>query len=263
MGWGIRAILAVAHATSALPAAVTPVAAMPGWGLAALALGMAWLGLERGRGRWIGLVGIAAGLAAPALVRPADVLVAGNGTMVALRSPAGVFVLRGRGGSRFAEEQWATYFGARGAIRLGLDGEVAGGTIRCGANWCVLRGARGRVVVTAGAVPAGVGCVAAVVVAPVALGARGQSALGARGQSVLGARGPVARPASVATRCPPPLRIGRRWQRRQGVTALWLARGAVRVATDRSMRGRRPWVARQARPWKQRSFGLPFATAGP
>ena len=195
----------------------------------------------------MGLAGIVVGLAAPALVRPADVLVAGNGTMVALRSAAGVFVLRGRGGSRFGEEQWATYFGVRGVIRLGLDGEVAGGAIRCGGYWCVRRGAGGRVVVTAGAVPAGVGCVAAVVVAPVALGARG----------------PVARAAPVATGCPAPLRIGRRWQRRQGVTALWLERGAVRVATDRSMRGRRPWVARQARPWKQRSFGLPFATAGP
>ncbi len=255
MGWGIRAILAVARATAELPGAVIPVAAMPGWGLAALALGMAWLGLERGRGRWFGLVGIVAGLAAPMLARPADVLVAGNGAMVALRTPAGVFVLRGRGGSRFAAAQWASYFGARGVIRLGLDRTVAGGAIRCGADWCVLRGARGRMVVTAGSVPAGVGCVAAVIVAPVALGARGLSALGARA--------PAARTASVATGCPAPMWIDRAWQRRQGVTALWLEGGAVRVATDRSLRGRRPWVARQARPWKRRSFGLPFATAGP
>ena len=271
MGWGIRAILAVGRATSALPGAVTLVAALPGWSLAALALGMAWLGLERGRGRWFGLVGIVAGLAAPALTRPADVLVAGNGAMVALRSPAGVFVLRGRGGSRFATAQWATYFGARAVIRLGLDDVAAGGAIRCGANWCVLRGARGRVLVTAGAVPDWVGCVAAVVVAPVALGARAKVALGARAKVALGARGgfargargAVARGTPVPTGCAAPLRIDRRWLRRQGVTALWLNGDAVRVATERSMRGRRPWVARQSRRWKRRSFGLPFAAAGP
>ncbi len=106
MGWGIRAILWVARTTTALPHAVIAVGPMPGWGLAVLALGMAWLGLWRGRWRLAGVFAIAVGVVSPALIRPADVLVADDGAMVAVRTADGVFVARGRGSSRFALDEW-------------------------------------------------------------------------------------------------------------------------------------------------------------
>ena len=49
MGWGVEAILWVARTTAALPAATLPVPHAPAWGLALVGLGMAWLGLWRGR----------------------------------------------------------------------------------------------------------------------------------------------------------------------------------------------------------------------
>ena len=106
MGWGIRAILFVARTTTDLPHAVIAVGPMPGWGLAVLGLGMAWLGLWRGRWRLAGVAAIGLGLVSPALIRPADVLVAANGSMVAVRTADGVFVARGHGSSRFELEEW-------------------------------------------------------------------------------------------------------------------------------------------------------------
>ena len=114
MGWGIRAILLVARTTTDLPHAVIAVGPMPGWGLAVLGLGMAWLGLWRGRWRLAGVVAIGFGLVSPALIRPADVLVAGNGSMVAVRTADGVFVARGRGSSRFELDEWRQVPGRRG-----------------------------------------------------------------------------------------------------------------------------------------------------
>ena len=246
MGWGIRVILWVARTTARLPDAVVAMRPMPGLGLAVLALGMAWLGLTRGRWRWLGVVGIVAGLASPLLTRPADVLVAGDGRMLAVRVPAGVFVLRGRGASGFALGQWAQYWGDATPTRLGLEGAAAGGAVRCGARACVLRVRAGRVAVAARADAAWrSGCVGAVVLAPALFGAR-------RGS---GRR--VVRPG-----CPQPVWIDARRLRRDGTVALWVGGGGVRVASANGERGMRPWVARPPAPWRRR-IRLPLATAGP
>ncbi|MDE2580910.1 MAG: ComEC/Rec2 family competence protein, partial [Rhodospirillales bacterium] len=139
MGWGIRAILFIARTTTALPHAVMAVGPMPGWGLAVLGFGLAWLGLQRGPWRLAGLAAIAIGAISPALIRPADVLVAGNGSMVAVRTAEGVFVARGRGSSRFALDEWRQYWAAGPARRIALDGTEAGGAVACGARSCLLR----------------------------------------------------------------------------------------------------------------------------
>ena len=85
MGWGISLLQAIAHSVAAWPGAVVGVAQMPAWGLALVAAGLAWAGLWRG---WLRLAGIApllAGLASPLLVRPPDVLVTPQSSVIALR----------------------------------------------------------------------------------------------------------------------------------------------------------------------------------
>jgi competence protein ComEC len=256
MGWGIRAILWVARTTTALPHAVIAVGPMPGWGLAVLALGMAWLGLWRGRWRLAGVLAIGLGAVSPALVRPADVLVAANGTMVAVRTADGVFVARGRGSSHFALDEWGQYWGSGPAERIEPDGVQAGGAVVCGADSCLLRPRAGgaAVLLTATASGAGrtSGCVAAVVVAPVALGLR-------PGEAPSRAS-PPGRPAAAP--CPPAPGIDRRSLARDGATAIWLGRHGARMETVRGVRGDRPWtvVPTGARP--RRRIDLPMAQAG-
>jgi competence protein ComEC len=266
MGWGIQAILWIARTTTALPHAVVAVGPMPGWGLAVLGFGMAWLGLQRGRWRLAGLAAIGIGLVSPALVRPADVLVAGNGAMVAVRTPAGVFVARGRGASGFALDEWRQYWAAAPAQQITLDAAQAGGAVVCGAHACTFRVSSIKMAVTLvarAAAPTGVvereGCVAAVIVAPVALGVR--RGVAARPAGAEGAVAATHRRLRPPFRCAPPLRIDPRTLRRDGATALWLGRHGARLETVRGVRGQRPWVAQPAPFWPRWRIDLPFAAA--
>jgi competence protein ComEC len=86
MGWGVRAILWIGRSVSALPAATWPVAHMPLWGLVAVSLGLAWLGLWRTRMRLAGVAAIVLGLVSPALVNPPDILVSADARLIALRT---------------------------------------------------------------------------------------------------------------------------------------------------------------------------------
>ncbi len=261
MGWGIRAILWVARTTTALPHAVIAVGPMPGWGLAVLALGMAWLGLWRGRWRLAGLLAIGLGMASPALIRPADVLVAGNGTMVAVRTADGVFVARGRGSSRFALDEWGQYWAADPAQRIGLDRIQAGGAVVCGVGSCLLRPRPGAAaVLLAETVPlnsegTSVACVAAVIEAPIALGLRS-------GQPPPSTKGSSPRRAAATDCFPPLLHIDRRRLRRDGATAIWLDRHGARMETVRATRGNRPWTTAPAQAWPHQRIDLPLAPAG-
>ena len=232
MGWGISVILWVARSAASLPGAVVAVPPMPGLGLAVLALGMAWLGLTPGRWRWLGVLGIAAGLASPLLTRPADMLVAGNGRMLALRAGGRVFVLRGTGASGFELGQWARYWGGVVPERVGLQARAGGGAVRCFIAHCVLRPRPGgpALVVAARARDG------AAVVLPRLFG-----------RSVAPGRGDAA------------ARITPRMLRREGTVALWVSRRGVRVETANGMRGARPWVIRPPR----RRLRLPLAPEGP
>ena len=65
MGWGLDAILWIARGVAAWPAATLPAPPMPGWGLLAFSLGLAWLCLWRTRVRLAGIALILAGLLSP------------------------------------------------------------------------------------------------------------------------------------------------------------------------------------------------------
>ena len=85
---------------------------MPPWGLLAVAFGMMWLALWRSRLRLAGVAMIALGLASPALVRPPDLLVSAEARLIAVRTPAGVFLQQVSGASKFTRDAWLHYWAA-------------------------------------------------------------------------------------------------------------------------------------------------------
>jgi competence protein ComEC len=89
MGYGIQAILGVAHTVAGWPGAVTLVPAFSVSALAAMSLGGLWLCLWRGRWRYGGLLAIAFGIALAGMGDPPDILIDGRGRAMAARLPDG------------------------------------------------------------------------------------------------------------------------------------------------------------------------------
>ena len=135
MGWGAEAILWVARATSALPAATFAVPHMPIWGLSVFSVGLAWLGLWRTRLRLAGVAIMAAGLVSPLLDHPPDLLVSNDGRLIALRTPQGAFLQQAKGASKFTRDAWAQYW-AVGSFQPMADD--AAGSVRCATGACLL-----------------------------------------------------------------------------------------------------------------------------
>ena len=206
MGWGIHGLLAIAHAVAGWPGAVVQMRQPPGWGLALVAVGMAWAGLWRGRRRLGGLLPIALGLAAPLLFSPPDVLLTAQGTLLAVRTGGHTLVLAQRGASPFEREAPARLFGGGAGTPLVADPA-------CTAEACRLTVRGQPVAVALTAAPAGCGVV--LVVSPL------RTAHGCTGAVVLDG-GRV----------------------RDGAAAAWVGAGGTRVVTDLGLRGVRPWVVR-------------------
>jgi competence protein ComEC len=133
------------------PAAVLAVPHMAPWGLAALALGMAWLGLWRSRPRLAGVALIGLALASPALSRAPDLLVSDNAGLIGWRTGGQVFVQRASGGSDFTEHAWLQLWAAPAATAP-----------ECGGPSCVIR-RRPEVVLLRGP-PDAAACTAALVI---------------------------------------------------------------------------------------------------
>lgn len=105
MAQGTRWILGVADWVAGLEGAVTLIPAPGPWVLPVLALGMLWLMLWPGRGRWLGLVPAAAAMLLwQAAARPA-LLVAPDGGLAGLTGPEGRALSAARGAG-FAARQW-------------------------------------------------------------------------------------------------------------------------------------------------------------
>jgi competence protein ComEC len=221
MGWGAEAILWVARVTSALPAATVAVPHMPAWGLCAFSLGLAWLGLWRTRLRLIGVAIMAAGLASPAWDHPPDLLVSGDGRLIALRTPQGAFLQAAKGSPAFTRDAWAQYWAA-GSFRPMADDPA--GFVRCQADACLLRpyaDRPGALLARGAAHPAGCAQVSVIV-------------------SGEPARGLCPRPW--------PALDDRFTVWRSGSAAIWLEPDGARVLTDRAERGERPWVPPPPKP---------------
>lgn len=216
MNWGDRAVIWTAEFFGRLPWASLTVPAMPVEGFAALVAGGLWLCVWTRRWRWLGMLPILAGLASPMLVERPDVLVAGDGTVVAVRLPDGRLSGSGKGGGRLTET-WRERDGERTAAE---PWPAAGGwsegerSLSCDALGCLYR-VRGRTVALPrlpDALDEDCGAADAVVTAAVARGCR----------------------AGV---------VVDRWAlRHEGAHTLTVTEEGVRVETVRGLRGDRPWT---------------------
>ncbi|HUZ63385.1 MAG TPA: ComEC/Rec2 family competence protein [Acetobacteraceae bacterium] len=230
MGWGIGAILFVARTVAALPAAAFDVPPMPGWGLILVALGMAWLGLWRSRLRLAGVVAIGVGLASPLAWAGPAILVSAHARLVAVRVPGHVFLLRAPRASKYTLAAWRRLWGGAAPRALPAAGMAAGGRVRCDAAACVIRlhaDGPAALLLRGTAPPAAGDCAAAAVLVS-------------------------AHPLHGVCRASGLAHVDRFTVWRDGAAAVWLARRGVRIETDRSVRGARPWVPPPPVPHGQR-----------
>ena len=233
MSWGVQGLLLIAHTVAAWPDATLPVPHMPAWGLALLALGMAWLGLWRSRVRFAGVAVILCALASPLAVRPPDLLVSADAQLIAVRTTHGVFVEAASGGARFTQESWGQYWASGPARPLNVGPRVAPEEIACGATSCLLRahpGGPAALLLTGPGKPEG--CDDAVVVV---------AAEPARG------------------RCFGPPLVDRFTVWRNGAYAIWLDAGVAGLLSDRAERGVRPWVPPPPQPRRRKVGESPKA----
>ena len=213
MGWGIEAMLGIARWVAGWPGASLAVPPLPGWGLAVASLGLVWLCLWRARWRLCGLPLLALGLAATTFDRPPDILVSGDGRLIALHAGEDLFWQRQSGAGRLDREAFARRYGLASAEPLPREGSLGDGRILCSPGACTLGAGPARAVLLRGAPPAEACANAALVL----------SAEPVRGRCA----------AAVIDRFAV-------W--RQGPHAVWLGPAGVRILSDRAARGDRPWV---------------------
>ena len=77
-------------------------------------------------GALAGLLAIALGLGSPTLNRPPDILVSADARLIGLRTPAGLYVEKASGASRFTLDSWLQYLAERTSAPLPLAGSPAG-----------------------------------------------------------------------------------------------------------------------------------------
>jgi competence protein ComEC len=145
MAWGIDAVAAIAQGVTAWPGAVLNVPSMPAAGLVLVGVGGLWLCIWLGRWRWLGLAPIAAGYLTLCLVRPPDVIVAGDSREAAVRAADGRYLFSRAGRANFAEEVWVRRAAAEAGPSWPRSGSSSDGRLDCDNKGCLYR-ARGRVV---------------------------------------------------------------------------------------------------------------------
>jgi len=211
MGWGLEAVLWSAAATARLPGAVELLPSLGPFYLPATVLGGLWLCLWRGRWRFLGVLGLAAGIAAALLAPPPpDLLVDGAQRRLALRQADGSYAMVEGRGSGAAAQQWLR---AAGETAYAPGRDVAG----CDANGCFMARAGRRVAVVRRTAALAEDCRLADLVIRLDAGWRG-----CRNGTPTLARADLVR---------------------DGVHAVRLAPDGVAVETVRQRLGARPWVA--------------------
>lgn len=218
MGAGVELVIATAQWVAGLPGAVQVLPQLPLPGLLALVLGGLWLCLWRRRWRRLGLLGVAAGLLLALLWPRPDILVEGEGRLVAVRDRDGLLVFSARPERSRTGDAWLRATGqATGAV-FPREGASGAGALRCDGEGCIHR-LKGHLV----ALP------------------RSDGALveDCRTADI------VIAPERYARRCPGARHvIDRSELRRSGAHAIHLEKdGTVRIETVAAWRGERPWSA--------------------
>jgi competence protein ComEC len=231
VGLGVEAVLLVARLVAAWPGAAPALPPIGGAALAIATTGFLWLCLWRGALRWPGVPVIAAGLGL-GLAQPApEVLVSADARLIAFRTADGVFLHRVAGAGAFARDAMLRAMGAEEARPLPDSGEAAGGAISCTPQACRFRPhPDGPVVVLLRAPPPARGSRRGGAPDPAALAE-------ACGHAVL-----ILSSEPVRPRCSQGVTIDRFATWREGAHAAWLHGGGVTIASDRGVRGERPWV---------------------
>ncbi|HEY2034111.1 MAG TPA: ComEC/Rec2 family competence protein [Rhizomicrobium sp.] len=147
MGWGIEAMLVVGRWVSNLPGAVSITAAWPIGAIVLMSIGGLWMAIWRTRWRWFGLVPLAGGVIAIFLVQPPDLLIARDGTTVAIRGADGALRLLRKPSDKFSAAEWLKRDGDNrdytAAIATPKDG------VQCDAEGCVAKAPNGMLVAAA------------------------------------------------------------------------------------------------------------------
>lgn len=224
MALGVQAVLAVAAWVAQLDGSVLLVPAMAWWGLPACVLGGLWLCLWQRPWRLLGLVPLALGLASVAWTPPPDVVMAGDGRLLAVRAADGDLLLNSRRVNRFSAQQWLGRSGVREAGLLPEAGNLAHADLSCDRLGCLLQ--RDSLVI--------------------ALVLEGESLEeDCRHADLLLATIPVPQGCRRGTEAPLEV-IDSRDLRRDGGLALWLEpEGGFRLQRVSQTRGRRPWSSAQ------------------
>ncbi|NQU59000.1 MAG: ComEC/Rec2 family competence protein [Rhodospirillales bacterium] len=106
MGAGVGMVIAIAREVASWPGAVTLLPAMEPWALASITLGGLWLCLWAKSWRWLGLSGIAAGLASLLWVQGPDILIDGKGRLLALKNERGQISVSSLKTAKFTRNIW-------------------------------------------------------------------------------------------------------------------------------------------------------------
>lgn len=218
MGWGLDGLVAIARMVAGWDGAAALFPSMPGWGLAATALGLVWLCIWRSAVRLAGVAALAVGIGSIAVQVPPDVLVSGDGRLIAVRDGDGRLTLSVAGGDKFARETWLRRDGLAEPPEVWpRSGTSRGGRLVCRAGDCVYsgEGARVAIVRNASVLPAACGGADLVV-------------------ATVGIRQVCRRMAGRV--------IDRFDLLDDGAHAVWISGGSVRVETVREARGARPWT---------------------
>lgn len=149
-GKSLELLLWLAHVTAAQPGAVALLPAMPNGPFLLFVAGALWLALWSGRVRLWGLLPVLAGVAGMSLVRPADVLISGDGRHVGITGEGGELLLLREGRGDYVRENLLEIAGMDGEVRT-LDA-WPGAT--CNRDFCSLvlmrEGRRTRLLIARG-----------------------------------------------------------------------------------------------------------------
>ena len=133
-GKSIDLLLALAHWVAARPGAVTTMPAMGAASMAAFVGGGLWLALWRGRARLLGLAPVLVAAVSLLALRPADILVSGDGRHVGVTGEGAELLVLRDGRGTFVRDNLNETAGMSGPVRRMDDWPRA----RCSRDFCVL-----------------------------------------------------------------------------------------------------------------------------
>lgn len=215
MGWGVEWVMQIAYWVAGLPGAVLAVGQAPDAVLLLIVAGGLWLCLWGQNWRWAGLAPVGAGLVIwmmGAALRP-DILIEGEGRLIAVRNAAGELAASSATAARHSAQEWANQEGLMGRLKSVRDAATAA----CDAQGCLFTARGGESVAFVRDANALLEdcAVARIVIASV---------------SVHDCKGPL-------------LVIDARDLYFGGGHAIWFEEDGVRMETVAQRRGQRPWVS--------------------